>query len=270
MRREVGTISGGGLISPLKTRQAKPLNGIEVREAVKNHLLTLTGKLLDESGLLSDAIISLNDQLSLAVDTEFLKYTPLQKINICYPKVGWNVRTRLEISENEIYSVNAEVELDLAMNYRLNIRFGESGLGRVVKSLEEEKITNAVPDRDRESFGLKVEAEFLRPDGTTGKIDVTELRRERRAAKTIDVGSGAENRLPIHVPTDENGIIGTREILAGGGEIGNEIILPSELPEITLDDLIATPPEIPREPPPTPLPPPGGMNRVARPKVTLK
>lgn len=270
MRREIATISGGGLMSPLRSRQAKPLTGVEVKDAVKNHLLTLTGKLLDEVGLLSDAIVSLSDQLSDAMDIEFRKYTPLQKINITYPKVGWNVKTRLEISEREVYSVNAEVELDLAMNYRLNIQFGESGLGRVVKSMEEEKISNAVPDRDRESFGLKVQTEFLRPDGTTGKIDVTELRRERRAARTIDVGSGADNRMPIHVPTDENGIIETREILAGGGEQGNEIILPSELPEISLDDIIATPPEIPKEPPPTPLPPPGGMHRVARPKVTVK
>lgn len=270
MRREGPTISHGTLMPALSTRQAKPLNGLEVKEAIKNHLLTLTSKLLDESGLLSDAILSLTTQLDTAIESEFTKYTILQKVNVTYPKVGWNIKTRLEISESEIYSVNAEVELDLERNLRLNIQFGESGLGRVVKSLEDEKISNAVPDRDRERFGMKVEAEFLRPDGTTGKIDVTQLRRERRAARTVDVGSGAQSRLPIHVPTDENGIIETREILATGGEQGNEIILPSELPEISLDDIVATPPEIPREPPATILPPPGGMNRVARPKVTLK
>lgn len=281
MRRETATISGGNLMPALKNRQAKPLTGLEVKDSIKNHLLTLTGKLLDESGLLSDAIVSLTEQLDEAMDIEFRKHTLLQKVNVAYPKVGWNVKTRLEISEMEVYSVNAEVELDLQYNHRINIRFGESGLGKVVRSMEEEKITNPVPDRDREKFGLKVEAEFLRPDGTTGKIDVTELRRQRRAAKTIDVGSGADNRLPIQVPTDENGIIETREILAGGGEIGNEIVLPSELPEISLDtqkdgymyngeDLVATPPEIPKEPPAVPLPPPGGMNRVARPRVAIK
>lgn len=270
MNREIATISRGQLVNPLKNRQAKPLNGSEVRDAVKNHLLTLTGKMLNESGLLSDGIISLTQQLEEAMNAEFIKQSILQKVNVTYPKVGWNIKTRLEFSEKEIYSVNAEVELDLERNLRLNIQFGESGLGRVIKSLEEEKISSAVPDRDRESFGLKVEAEFLRPDGTTGKVDVAELRRERRAARTVDVGSGAQNRIPIRVPTDERGIIETKEVLVTGGEQGNLIVTPAELPEISLDELVATPPMVPMEPLAAPLPPPGGMNRVARPNAKLK
>lgn len=265
----------------LANRQARPLNGLEVRQAIENHLMAFASKKLDEVGLLSDQIIKLLDDLKKDADAEFLKRTSLQKVNITYPRVGWNLKIRLEEYESnppmeiENLFLSAEVELDLQQNVRLHIPIGQSGIGKVIKSWEEEKLNNPVPDRDRQAFGLRVEAKFLKPDGTSGTVDITELRRERRAARSVDVGSGAVDRISTILPADkrrEDGTleITTREVLAAAGQAGEVIVLPDQLPEITLDDLVATPPvPPPLEPPATPLPPPGGMSRVSRPKAKL-
>lgn len=261
------TIHGGRahLDGNLKPRRARPLNGLEVREAVETHLLTLTDRLLGNIGLLSDQIITLAEQLRGSVREVLSRQTRLSKVHLTYPKVGWNIKTRVEQLEDHSYTVNAEVELDLERNIRLNLQFGESGLGIVIASLEEEKIPTDTPDTDREAFNMPVEAEMIRKDGTTTKVDVREL---RRAARSVDVGSGAEARQPRAVPSDEDGVIGTKEILMAVGDGGQPIVLPSELPEVTLD-IVATPPEPPKKPLDTPLPP-KGVGQFGKPNVKFK
>jgi hypothetical protein len=251
----------------LQSRQARPLTGKEVADAVERHLLVLSDRMMSEAGLLSDDIASLTYTLKCHIQNQLSSNFRLQRVNITYPKVGWAVKTRLEQLEDESYSINAEVELDLERNVRLNFHFGESGKGNVLKSLEEEKIPTTVPDKTRQQFGLPVEAEYLRPDGTIGKVDLNELKGEKRVARTVDVGSGADNRVAKNIPSDEGGKIGTTEILMTGGEVGNLVVTPDQLPEI---DLIATPPDVPKEASSVPLPPPNSMSRTTRPNVKFK
>lgn len=267
MRNAVIIHKGRALLDgSLKARTARPLNGLEVKEAVETHLLALTDRLLGNIGLLSDQVIKLSEELREFVRGGFARQIRLSKVHLTYPGVGWNIKTRVEQLEDHSYVVNAEVELDLARNERINLQFGESGRGIVIASLEEEKIPNDVPDFDRELFGMPIEANYTRPDGTVGKVDIRELRDTKRAAKTIDVGSAAENREPRLVPAEEDGKITTKEILMSGGESGQTVVLPSELPEI---DLIATPPSVPKEPPAGPLPP-KGISKMGAPNVKFK
>jgi hypothetical protein len=266
-----------GLPSSLASRQARPLNGLEVAAAIEKHLMVLTDKLLSDCGLLSDQVITLTSELSSFVKEELSKQSRLQKIHITYPKVGWNIKTRLEKRDDEstdTYFISAEVELDLEKNVRLNIRFGESGLGTVVKSLEEEKIPNSIPDKDRKSFGLKVEAEYVSPDGLVKKVNLEELKGPRKAARTVDVGSGADNRVPVDLPMEAKGVIVTERVLVAGGQVGEEIVLANKGPEITLEipegDLLAEVPIVPKEPPKIPLPPKGSMSSNTKPGVKFK
>jgi hypothetical protein len=238
-----------GMGSSLANRQARPLNGIEVREAVEHHVITVTDKLLDNAGVLSNKVIDIAEEVRQTVGAELYKQSRLQKVNVTYPKVGWSIKVRLE-KDGDIYGVNGEIELDLERNVRLNIRFGQSGQGVVVGSLDEEKIPTSIPDKDRQSFGLPVEAEFLRPDGTIGKVNIDELKGEKKAARTVDVGRARVQDVTL----------------------GDTIKLPSELPEVTFDDtdLVASPPEISKEPIKTPLPPTNSMYKSKRPDVKFK
>jgi hypothetical protein len=151
-------------------------------------------------------------------------------------------------------------------------------------SMEEEKIPTSAPDHDRDTFGMPIEAEYVKTDGTIGKVDIRELRTEKKAARTIDVGSGADGRVvrevPAEIEIDGEITIGTKEILMRGEESGQRVVLPSELPEITLDtqkdgymyngeELVATPPEIPKEPPQGALPP-KGISKIGAPNVKFK
>ncbi len=274
MRESVTIHRGRALLDgSLKARQARPLNGLEIKEAVETHLLTLTDRLLSNVGLLSDQVIDLSESLRNTIQEVFGRQNRLSRVHIAYPKVGWNIKTRVEQLEDHSYVVNAEVELDLERNVRINLQFGESGRGIVIASLEEEKIATDQPDVDRGLFGMPIEADYVKPDGTTGKVDIRELRGEKRVAKTVDVGSAADGRVPRDVPAEIEVegkiVIGTKEILMTGGETGNEIVLPKDLPEISLDDLVATPPDPPREPLQTPLPP-KGIARLGAPNVKFK
>jgi hypothetical protein len=195
-----------------------------VAHAIEQHILTLTTKLLNSQNILSDVLLPLLDSIKECIYREISKQTRLQKVHLRYPKAGWNIKTRLERLEDETYTVNAEVELDLERNVRLNLQFGESGKGVVVASMEEEKIPTNIPDRDRQQFDLKIEADYINPDGSTGKVDVAELRRERRSARSVDIGGAA----PIKV----------EEI----------VVLPRDIPEIEIDDVVASPPIIEPEP----------------------
>lgn len=254
----------------IRNRTARPLNGKEIAEAVETHLITLTDKLLNAQDLLSDDILKLTEQLKLDIRREVKKQVRLSKINLTYPKVGWNIKTRLEQLPDDVFAVNAEVELDLERNVRLNLQFGDSGRGVVMASLEEEKIPNAQPDSDRTNFGIPVKADYLKADGTIGQVDVTELRRERRAARVVDVGSGANNREVRELPTyDDKGLIATEEVLMVGAENGQVIVTPAELPEITLDDVIATPPQLTTPPLEVPMEP-KGVGTYGRPNAKFK
>lgn len=270
-----------GLHGSLRTRQARPLNGVEIKEALETHILSVAEKMLSEMGALSDQQIDLTDHLKPYIGPELNKIARLQRINITYPKVGWSIRVRLQQQDDGdiVYSVlNGEVELDLERNLRLHIPFGQPGNGPVLRSLEEEKIQNQVPDRDRQTFKLPVTAEYIKPDGTTGKVDLNELKAEkveRRAARVIDVGRGAENRVIRNLPAEieqEDGsiVIGTKEVPMVAGQHGDKIVTPNELPEISLDDILAEPPLVTMAPPDKPLPEPGSMAKINRPDVKFK
>lgn len=234
----------------LQTRQARPLNGKEVAEAIETHLLTVTEKMLSKQGLLSDQVIILTEELKQEIQDELSKQPLLQKVNLTFPGVSWNIKTRLEQLDNESYLVNAEVELDLMRNARYNIQFGQSGVGKVISSEEDEKIQTNVPDKDRQAFGLQVTAEYLRPDGTTGKVNISQMQGEKRAARTVDVGKA--KTIESEVST------------------GAPVVLPSELPEVVLDDVVAAPPELEKAPLFEPLPSADSMAAKRRPDVKFK
>lgn len=284
--RDPVTVNRGRVMldGSLRARNARPLNGLEIREAVETHLLTLTDRLLGNVGLLSDQVLTLSDSLKETIQEVFSRQNRLSKVHITYPKVGWNIKTRVEQLEDHSYVVNAEVELDLERNVRINLHFGESGRGIVIASLEEEKIPTDAPDRDRNTFNMPIEADYTRLDGTVGKVDIRELRGEKKSARSIDVGSGADNTEPRLVPAEieieGKIVIGTKEIMMRSDGLGQDVVLPAELPEITLDpakdgymyngeDVVATPPEVPKEPPKAPLPP-KGLGKMGAPNVKFK
>ena len=255
----------------LASRQARPLTGKEVADAIENHLLTLSTRLMDGRDILSDQILSLQDQLKKDFRSSIHYKSQLHKVHLTYPKVGWSVRIRLEEGDFG-YSISADIELDLERNLRLNLRVGESGFV-VLSSIEDEKIPQNTPDKDRQKFSLPVTADFLKPDGTVGKVDIEELRpSEKRAARTVDVGRGAEGRVAKPLSTQgENGLLTTVDVLMTGGEVGQEVILPNDprLPEVTLD-VVASPPIVEKAPPTVPLPPPKSMAGNSRPNVKFK
>jgi hypothetical protein len=268
----------------LANRQARPLTGVEVRDSIENHILTIANKLLDKVGLDSDDTLPMLDYLRESFRFSTINQTRLQKVHVTYPKVGWSIKIRIEQLEDRTTIINGrnlshivggEVEVDLEKNVRLSVGFGRSGEGIVVFSVEEEKIPSNIPDKDRQKFNLPVTAEFLKPDGTVGKVDINELRsdpKERRVARRVDVGSGAPHREAKLIPSyDENGVPTNVEVMVGGGEVGELVVTPDQLPEVSLDDLVGTPPVPPELVPPTnSLPPPNSMSKISRPNVKFK
>lgn len=266
--RQLANISRGSLSNAINNRQAKPLTGIEIAEALKTHLLTLSEKMLtDKVNFRSDRIISLTTELEGKILEEFAKRNFLGKMNITYPRVGWSVRTRLHRKDSdESHFLTAEVELDLQYNMRILIQVGDSTDSIVVCDMEDEKISTSVPDRDRQKFGMPVFVDVNKPDGTVAKVNLAEVQSTpKRAARSVDVGRAATNQIEIILPTD-NGPIG----ISGSADsvLGADIVLPSELPEVSLDNLVATPPPPPPMPPVV-TPPSGGMSKP-RPAVKLK
>lgn len=267
MDRLPANISRGGLSTAIQNRQANPLTGIEVRNALQTHILTLAEKLLtDKVNFRSDRIILLTSQLEELCEKELGKITPLQKINITYPRTGWNVKVRLHRDANEQDFLTATIELDLQYNIRIPIQIGDFGESIVVCDMEEEKIPENVPDRDRQKFGIPVYVDVNKPDGTVAKVNLAEVQSgPRRAARSVDVGRAALNQIEILLPTDDGqvGISGSADAV-----LGAEIVLPSQLPEVSLDELVATPPPLPSTAPVV-TPPSGGMSKP-RPAVRLK
>lgn len=265
------TISGG-LSSALANRQAKPLNGKEVKDALEHHVFLMTDRILDENNFRSDVMIHQIEQVSSSLAAELSKHSVLNRINVAYPGVGWSIKLRLEELEDHSHIINGEIELDLTRNTRLNLRFGLSGVGNVISTREEERIPSNTPDVLRKQFKLPITADVITPEGTHKKVDISNL--EKKVARTADVGSGAEDRKPIQVygevEVEGEVVPGMVEKMATGGEVGVDVVLPSQLPEITLDDVVATPPEIDKKPIDTPLPLPNSMARVTRPNVKFK
>lgn len=268
MDRLPAHITRGNLSNAITNRQAKPLTGVEIAEALKNHLLTISEKMLtDKVNFLSTQIIDLTSELEGKILEEFAKRNFLSKVNVTYPRVGWSVRSRLHRKDaDESHFLTAEVELDLQYNMRILIQVGDSTDSIVVCDMEDEKISTGIPDRDRQKFGIPVYVDVNKPDGTIAKVNLAEVQTgPRKAARSVDVGRAATNQIEIVLPSDDGpiGISGSADSV-----LGADIVLPSELPEVTLDELVATPPPQP-PPPPTILPPSGGMAKP-RPAVKLK
>jgi hypothetical protein len=262
----------GGLASALVNRQARPLNGKEVRDALEHHVFLMTDRLLEREGFKSDVMVHQIEQVSSSLAAELSKYSQLNRINIAYPKVGWSIKLRLEELEDRSSLINGEVELDLERNVRLNLRFGLSGVGNVISTLEEERIPSNTPDTLRKQFDLPVTADVVTADGRVEKVNLSKF--ERKAARTADVGSGAVGleKIEVYGEVEIEGEVvpGLVQKNATGGEVGLDVVLPRDLPEITLDDVVATPPEIEKTPIETPLPAAGGMSKVTRPGVKFK
>lgn len=268
MDRLPANISRGGLSTAIQNRQASPLTGIEVRDAIQHHILAVAQKMLvDRTEFKSDKIIELTESFEQICVEELSKRTPLQKINVTYPRVGWSIRTRLHRKDSdESHFITAEVELDLQYNVRILIQLGNSSESTVICDMEEEKIADGTPDRDRQKFGIPVYVDVNKPDGTIAKVNLAEVQSApRKAARSVDVGRAALNQIEILLPSDD-GLVG----ISGSADsvLGADIVLPSELPEVTLDELVATPPPLPMEAPVV-LPPTGGMAKP-RPAVKLK
>lgn len=265
------TVSGG-LANSIANRQASPLNGKDIKEALERHVFLLTDKILEKNNFKSDVMIHQIEQVSSSLASELSKHSALNRINITYPRVGWSIKLRLEELEDKSHIINGEIELDLQYNLRMSIRFGLSGLGNVISTLEEERIPSNTPDQLRKQFNLPITADVVTPDGSVKKVDLSNF--ERKAARTVDVGSGADNleKIQVYGEVEVDGEIvpGVVERQAAGGETGLDVVLPSQLPEITLDDVVATPPEIEKKPIETPLPPHNSMAGVRRPNVKFK
>lgn len=241
-----GLLGGGRLID----RAARPLTGQEVARAIESHILTLANKILNENGVYSDRSIELIETMTSDLHEACLKHTQLTKINIRYPKVGWEVKVRLEENDRNEYHMSAEVDLDLERNLRISIRVGQSGFGRVISSREEERIPTDIPDKRRKEFDLPIKAEIVKTNGEVVNTDLRDLQQERRAARTVDVG-----------PARIEGQVVTQ---------GAPIVLPSEVPEISLDEVLAEPPVMAKSPDAAPLPPKGSMAQKTRPQARFK
>jgi hypothetical protein len=270
------TVPTRQLSDSIANRQARPLNGVEVREALEKHVFSLTDQIMTKNDSKSDAMLHQIEQVSSSLRAELAKHSQLSRVNLSYPKVGWSIKIRLEELEDLSRIINGEIELDLQRNLRLNIRFGLSGVGNVISTIEDERIPTDTPDLLRKDFKLPITTDVIGPDGLVKKVDLSNI--ERRAARTADVGSGAVDRKSISVYGEVEEVIDGEitkipvmvEKLASGGEEGLEVVLPSQLPEITLDDVVATPPEPPKAELSYPLPPPNSMANKTRPNVKIR
>lgn len=245
-----GTITGGVMGGRLMDRAAKPLNGQEVARAIESHVLSLANKLLNEKGVYSDRSMELIDIMTSDLHESFLKDARLTKIHIRYPKVGWEVKVRLEHNDQDEYHMSAEIELDLERNTRIPFRVGQVGFGTVIGSKEEERIPTTIPDKRRKEFDLPITAEIAKPNGEVVSVDLRDLQQEKRSARTVDVGSAR---------------IAGQEVTQG-----EKIVLPSEVPEIAMDELVAEPPTPPKNLDQKPLPPPGTLANKTQPKARFK
>lgn len=259
----MGTVSGMSLRDSIKNRQARPLNGLELKEAISNHIIRLSDNLLSKHDIKSNKVIELTDILKEDV-SKSLNVQSRLKLNITYPKVGWKSTVRLIQLEDKSYIVNGEIELDLERNVRLNLQFGNNNSGITIGSIEDEKIPTSIPDKDREKFNLPINIEHINSNGDSVKTDLRTLRKSdetpKIAARSVDVGSAAIDKVEVGKTIEvTQSVDGTP-----ASSIGNIKI------ELPIEELLPTPPNYSKAPLTTPLPDSGSMNKNSKPNVKFK
>lgn len=222
-------VTGGGVRNNVKERQAKPLNGTEVKEAIEAHMIELADSILRKENILSDQMLNLTDDFSSQI-TRALSIQSRIKFNISFPKVGWKCTVRLEKLDDDSLSLSGEVELDLERNVRLTIPCGKYGKGITVSSLNDEKIPTNIPDADRERFNLPINLEHLNSDGGVTRTDLRELRSKepKVAARKIEIGSGVTSDTTTLVP-DPQHKDEFLEVKVGNISLGSEIIVEEDI-----------------------------------------
>lgn len=248
--------------SRMMNRIARPLNGVEVAEAVLSQLKDLGSKLLKEEAIKGERGDFVLNNFVLDIQYRTSTNYLLSKINIRYPKVGWICRVRLERLDDAglDYSLNGEADIDLEAGRRLCLQFGTSGLGFLVNKLEDETLSTDQPDRVRQDLGLPIELEFIKPNGEVGKTTLEEIeaKQPKRAARSVEVGRGIEGGTQVEIREDNEN---TFPVLANA-RVSTEIV--TELPEVSLDLDI---PIVEAPPPPAP---PGGLGQSSKPKSYYK
>lgn len=202
------------------SRQARPLNGVEIRKALIVMIHQLALELIEREavgleGELKDKCIDmLLDQTAKRFDSEWA----LNRSHVCYPGVGWSIKVNLE-KLGDRYSLNSKIELDLALNVRSEFTIGFPDTGPLVGTVEHEQLKTNVPDRMRQESGLPVEVDYVRQDGSTGKAQI-------KMARTVDVSGG--------------------QVVSKDPEIKPSQVMkaPESLPELPAEDLIAEPAEV--------------------------
>ena len=121
------------------------------------------------------------------------RISELNKMNLVYPGVGWNVKVTLEQSELGLENLWALVQLDLEPGKRKNIAIGGSRGWKVFLEREEEQLQTKVPDVVRERHQLPIEVDYITPSGQRGRV-----------ARSVEIG-GAAKAVP-RIERDEEGL----------------------------------------------------------------
>lgn len=173
--RKSGKVEGLPEGARLLERVARPLTGLEVREALGRHLLALSSEMKEVKG-------ETREFFAVEVEKALARPSELGKMNLVYPGVGWRAIVVLEALEDEREWLRAEVQLDLAPGRRLELLVGLEGRGIERARLEEEQLQSKAPDLLRAQRGLPVELEYVVPStGARGRVP----------ARSVEVGGGA-------------------------------------------------------------------------------
>jgi hypothetical protein len=163
----------------LLERVARPLNGMEIKEALRRHLTELGNELTE--------IASTRIRFGEEIDKSLNQHNELNKLNIVYPGVGWFVTVILEeLPQGEIVHqyLQAHVQLDLQHDKRKEIQVGLEGRGIEVERREDEQLQSKVPDKIRQERGLDVVADYTVPaTGARGQV---------KMARSVEVGQAAQ------------------------------------------------------------------------------
>jgi len=157
----------------LLERVARPLIGLEVKEALTRHILALAGEFDSESKTW--------ERFEREIGNTLDRISELNKMNLVYPGVGWNVKVTLEQSELGLENLWALVQLDLEPGKRKNIAIGGSKGWKVFLEREEEQLQTRVPDTVRERHQLPIEVDYITPSGQRGKV-----------ARSVEIGGAAQ------------------------------------------------------------------------------
>lgn len=173
-------------------RTARPLTGLEVKEALRRHLLELGQGLAQPLGPEADPLMHrFENEVLRKLDAQ----AELCKLNLVYPGVGWRVEVVLEELETPEEGLQrwlqALVELDLEPGKRKELQVGLAGRGLEVSKVEDEQLQSRVPDKVREQRGLPVEVDWVKgPE--RGKAEL-------KPARSVEIGGGAPDspKLPV-------------------------------------------------------------------------